>query len=112
MQPEIETEGIFDSERNGNKADMDSVRVCMWACMLCVRDMHRRVGAGVQVLCGYVCVQVWYAMQVSVCRYDALCGTGRRDGVRMQGMRYADMHERAIMRYAAGEACKNGQKWG
>lgn len=58
LQSEIETEGIFDSERNGNKADMDSVRVCMWACMLCVRDMHRRVGAGVQVLCGYVCVQV------------------------------------------------------
>ena len=68
----------------------------MYACMYAMRGcMHRQVGAGVQVLCGYVCVQVWYAMQCTLRRYGALCGTGRRDGVRMQ--------------WYAMQICTNGQ---
>ena len=41
------------------------MRVCAGVYAMQV-GMHRRVGAGLQVLCGYVCVQVWYAMQDGV----------------------------------------------
>lgn len=51
---------------------------------------------------GCMCVQVGAMQKCDVCYMCAtqcmLCGTGRRDGVRMQGMRYA-----------AGEACKMGR---
>ena len=59
--------------------------------------MCRRVGAGVQVLCG-----------------SAMCaGMMRYADMHEQAIHYADMHERAGMCYAAGDACKmvkNGAK--
>ena len=46
-----------------------------------------------------------------MCATDyTLRGTGRRDGVQVRGMCYANMHKQASMRYAACEACKMGQK--
>ena len=69
LQPEIETEGILDEGTKREQRDMDSVRVCMQVCMLCVV-----VCTGRQVLCGSamcagmvcyagICVQVRCAMQ-------------------------------------------------
>ena len=76
------------------------------------------------VMCRYVCYAWLYAQagrcyaDMSVCRYGTLCGTGRRDGVRVRGMRYADMSGRASMRYAmakpeiALESREFDEKWG
>ena len=61
--------------------------------------------AGMVRYAGMVCyagICVCYMMRYGY----VLCGTGRRDGVRVHGMRYAIMSERASMRYAAGEDCK------
>ena len=65
--------------------------------------MCRRVGAGVQVLCGYVCVQVWYAMQIcangqytmQICTNGQVCAmqqAGLQNGRAMHdfGQKWAD----------------------
>lgn len=81
----------------------------MWiACVYCMRDVCY---AGMYAQAGRCYADMYAHRYGMLCRYLCamqcmLCGTGRRDGVRMQGMRYANMSGRASMRYAAGEACK------